>query len=111
GEDEELVGEPFERLIAEKQLIAYSYDGFWQSMDTFKDRQLLENFYASGRAPWQLWGANGNGRAVSAGGREGEQPTWHGFLRGLQPEFDYCRNVCSRYLFPSARGTTTVGAY
>ena len=70
GEDEELVGEPFERLIAEKQLIAYSYDGFWQSMDTFKDRQLLENFYASGRAPWQLWGANGNGRAVSAGGRE-----------------------------------------
>jgi len=59
GEGEELVSAPFERLIAEKQLCAYSYDGFWQSMDTFKDRQLLENVYASGRAPWQLWGANG----------------------------------------------------
>ena len=63
---EELVSEPFERLIAEKQLVAYSYDGFWQSMDTFKDRQLLENLYVSGRAPWQLWGANGNGRSASA---------------------------------------------
>ena len=67
GENEELVSEPFERLIAERQLIAYSYDGFWQSMDTFKDRQLLENFYASGRAPWQVWGANGNGHAAKAG--------------------------------------------
>jgi len=62
-ENEELVSEPFERLIAKKQLVAYSYDGFWQCMDTFKDRQELENRYASGRAPWQLWGANGNGHA------------------------------------------------
>ena len=67
GEGEELVSEPFNRLIAEKQLIAYPYDGFWQSMDTFKDRQLLENMYANGRAPWQLWKANGNGMAVHAG--------------------------------------------
>jgi len=65
GEKEELVSEPFERLIAEEQLIAYSYDGFWQSMDTFKDRQDLENCQASGRAPWQLWGSNGNGHSVS----------------------------------------------
>lgn len=66
GENEELVREPFERLIAEEQLIAYSYDGFWQSMDTFKDRQELENCHASGRAPWQLWGANGNSHTTSA---------------------------------------------
>ncbi len=65
-ENEELVSEPFERLIAEKQLVAYSYDGFWQSMDTFKDRQELENRHASGQAPWQLWGANGNGHAALA---------------------------------------------
>jgi glucose-1-phosphate cytidylyltransferase len=62
GEREELVSEPFQRLIAEKQLIAYPYDGFWESMDTFKDRQHLESLYASGSAPWQVWKTNGNGQ-------------------------------------------------
>jgi glucose-1-phosphate cytidylyltransferase len=61
-EKEELVSEPFQRLIAEKQLIAYSYDGFWVSMDTFKDRQHLESLYASGAAPWEVWKANGKRR-------------------------------------------------
>jgi glucose-1-phosphate cytidylyltransferase len=65
-ENEELVSQPFERLIAEKQLIAYPYHGFWQSMDTFKDRQLLEEFHATGHAPWQVWGTNGNGRPEAA---------------------------------------------
>ena len=41
-EKEELVIEPFHRLLKEKQLIGYAYDGFWASMDTFKDRQHLE---------------------------------------------------------------------
>jgi|SRR6185503_9963648 len=55
---EELVLEPFKRLIAEDQLLAYRYDGFWQAMDTFKDRQSLEQMYASGNAPWEkLWTA------------------------------------------------------
>ena len=67
GEREELVSEPFNRLIAEKQLIAYPYDGFWQSMDTFKDRQLLENMYANCRAPWQVWKSNGHCMAAQAG--------------------------------------------
>lgn len=56
---EELVEEPFHRLLREKQLIGYAYDGFWASMDTFKDRQQLENLYATGAAPWELWKANG----------------------------------------------------
>jgi len=59
---EELVSEPFQRLVAEKQLIGYQYDGFWESMDTFKDRQHLEGLYSSGRAPWEVWKTNGNGR-------------------------------------------------
>ncbi len=58
---EELVAEPFQRLVAEKQLIGYPYDGFWASMDTFKDKQQLESLYASGAAPWEVWKANGNG--------------------------------------------------
>lgn len=52
---EELVEEPFQRLIARDQLLAYRYDGFWQAMDTFKDRQRLEQLYSDGRAPWEVW--------------------------------------------------------
>jgi glucose-1-phosphate cytidylyltransferase len=58
---EELVEEPFHRLLQEKQLMGYAYDGFWASMDTFKDRQQLENLYSSGAAPWEVWKTNGNG--------------------------------------------------
>jgi glucose-1-phosphate cytidylyltransferase len=56
---EELVMEPFHRLLKEKQLLGYVYDGFWASMDTFKDRQQLENLYSTGVAPWELWKRNG----------------------------------------------------
>ena len=52
---EELVHEPFQRLIAEQQLIAHQYDGFWACMDTFKDKQHLDDLYARGNAPWQVW--------------------------------------------------------
>jgi glucose-1-phosphate cytidylyltransferase len=53
--DQDLVEEPFERLIQEGQLMAYKYDGFWACMDTFKDKQLLEDMYASGNVPWHVW--------------------------------------------------------
>ena len=52
---EELVEEPFQRLAAEGKLLAYPYDGFWACMDTFKERQLLEDMYARGRPPWEVW--------------------------------------------------------
>jgi len=52
---EELVAEPFGRLIAERKLLAYPYNGFWAPMDTFKDRQALEEMYNSGKAPWMVW--------------------------------------------------------
>jgi len=55
GPGEELVHEPFQRLVDDDQLLAYEYDGFWQAMDTFKDRQGLEELYAAGNAPWALW--------------------------------------------------------
>jgi glucose-1-phosphate cytidylyltransferase len=56
---EELVLEPFQRLVQEKQLTGYVYDGFWASMDTFKDKQQLETLYSTGAAPWQIWKSNG----------------------------------------------------
>jgi glucose-1-phosphate cytidylyltransferase len=54
-EGEELVEQPFHRLIKDKQLSAYVYDGFWASMDTFKDKQQLESLYSTGAAPWEVW--------------------------------------------------------
>ena len=51
---EELVNEPFQRLIAAKQLTAYEYDGFFAAMDTFKDKQNLDELYESGNPPWEV---------------------------------------------------------
>ena len=56
---DELVEETFARLIAERELIAYPYDGFFQAMDTIKDRQSLENLHESGQAPWRRFPADG----------------------------------------------------
>jgi len=52
---EELVEEPFQRLIAADQLLAYPYDGFTASMDTFKDKQHFDELYSKGKAPWEVW--------------------------------------------------------
>ena len=51
---EELVQEPFRRLIQEHQLIGYRYDQFW-CMDTFKEQQELTDMYNQGHAPWEVW--------------------------------------------------------
>ncbi len=47
--------QPLERLSAEQQLTAYLHKGFWQAMDTVRDRVYLENLWDSGKAPWKLW--------------------------------------------------------
>ncbi|MFW2387952.1 MAG: glucose-1-phosphate cytidylyltransferase [Polyangiales bacterium] len=52
---EELVEQPFGRLIDDGQLTAYKHDGFWEPMDTFKDKQRLDELNRSGDAPWQVW--------------------------------------------------------
>ena len=51
-EGEELVLEPFTRLIAENQLMAYRHESFWRSMDTLRDRQILEDLVERGEMPW-----------------------------------------------------------
>ena len=52
---EELVHEPFKRLIAAQQLVARPHDGFWACMDTVKEMQQLEEMYSQGRASWEVW--------------------------------------------------------
>jgi len=53
-EGEELVVEPFARLIEGGHLMAYKYEGFWRPMDTLRDRQVLEEMVERGDAPWRL---------------------------------------------------------
>jgi len=63
---EELVYEPFQRLIRDGKIWSPRYDGFWQCMDTFKDKQILEELEASGAAPWCLWKNGHNATRVVA---------------------------------------------
>lgn len=46
---------PLEVLATSGQLQAYTHDGFWQPMDTLRDKQYLEELWASGNAPWKMW--------------------------------------------------------
>lgn len=46
---------PLEKLAKDKQLVAYKHEGFWQPMDTMRDKQLLEETWKSGNAPWKIW--------------------------------------------------------
>jgi glucose-1-phosphate cytidylyltransferase len=55
---EELVAEPFQRLIKENQLIGYKYDKFFYCMDTFKEQQELNDMFERGNAPWEVWKNN-----------------------------------------------------
>ena len=55
GDDEELVEQPFFRLIEKKKLAAFPHSGYWQAMDTFKDKINFDRAYARGDTPWQVW--------------------------------------------------------
>jgi glucose-1-phosphate cytidylyltransferase len=55
NEGEELVEQPFRRLIEKRLLATYRHAGFWQAMDTFKDKITLERMEARGECPWMVW--------------------------------------------------------
>jgi glucose-1-phosphate cytidylyltransferase len=55
NEGEELVEEPFARLREKRLLATYKYTGFWQSMDTFKDKIAFERMDGKGECPWKVW--------------------------------------------------------
>ena len=55
ADDTELEGAPLERLAADGELSAYRHDGFWQCMDTLRDKLRLEAMWESRRAPWKVW--------------------------------------------------------
>ena len=55
GDDTQWEKEPMERLAADDQLMAYRYTGFWQCMDTLRDKRRLASLWQSGNAPWKIW--------------------------------------------------------
>ncbi len=55
GDHTSLEREPLERLAADRQLMAFRHPGFWQPMDTLRDKELLESYWSSGEAPWKTW--------------------------------------------------------
>lgn len=58
-EGEDLVFEPFQRLIRDRQLLAYPYDGYWQAVDTAKDKERVDRLYEEGAPPWEVWNGVG----------------------------------------------------
>lgn len=59
NDGEELVVEPFNRLLKLGKLEAHECDSFWAPMDTFKDKQRLDDLFESGEAPWMVWKSDG----------------------------------------------------
>jgi glucose-1-phosphate cytidylyltransferase len=54
-EGDELVEKPFQRLIAQRKLGVYRYQGFWRPMDTFKDKIMFDRMEGHGECPWMVW--------------------------------------------------------
>lgn len=55
GDDTVFEAQPLERLASLGELMAHRHEGFWQSMDTLRDKRLLEELWAKGHAPWKVW--------------------------------------------------------
>ena len=55
GDDSSWEAEPLTGLAADGQLMAFAHTGFWQPMDTLREKEMLENLWDSGRAPWKVW--------------------------------------------------------
>lgn len=55
GDDTPWETTPIERLVAAQQLRAWRHDGFWQPMDTLREKELLESMWETGSAPWKVW--------------------------------------------------------
>mgnify|MGYP001189739550 CR=1 FL=1 len=55
GDSSSFEGKPLENLAKDGQLMAYKHDGYWQPMDTIREKNLLQELWESGKAPWKVW--------------------------------------------------------
>lgn len=66
GDDTVWEEEPLKRLVSENQLSVYRHDGFWQNMDTLRDKHLLQQMWDSGKARWKVWDRAGAAESLAA---------------------------------------------
>ena len=83
GDATVLERDPLDRLARDGELMAYCHTGFWQPMDTIREKQLLEALWESGKAPWKVWDESQHeaGRVLPAEDRADHRP--HGFQGDL----------------------------
>ena len=55
GDETVFEQEPLNELVKNEQLVGYIHNGFWQCMDTLREKKSLENLWESGKAPWKVW--------------------------------------------------------
>ena len=55
GDSSSWEGAPLEHLAQRGEMMAYEHNGFWQPMDTLREKNLLEELWATGKAPWKVW--------------------------------------------------------
>jgi glucose-1-phosphate cytidylyltransferase len=55
GDDTNFERYPLETIAVEGELKAFKHDGFWQCMDTMRDKEFLEELWANDKAPWKVW--------------------------------------------------------
>ena len=55
GDDTVFERDPLEKVAAEGELMSYIHNGYWQCMDTKREKDMLENLWQSGKAPWKSW--------------------------------------------------------
>ena len=55
GDESSWEGQPLRDLSARGEMMAYEHHGFWQPMDTLRDKNMLEDLWSSGKAPWKVW--------------------------------------------------------
>ncbi|MGH7505292.1 MAG: sugar phosphate nucleotidyltransferase, partial [Longimicrobiales bacterium] len=66
GDESVLERESLEQLAEDRQLMAFRHEGFWQPMDTLREKQLLETLWSNGKAPWKTWDTNSGSNARSS---------------------------------------------
>lgn len=57
---EDLIAEPFERMVHDGRLHSMRHEGFWSCMDTYKEKQAMDEMWAHGITPWQVWNLTPN---------------------------------------------------
>lgn len=55
GDNTAWEGEPLLKLVSDRQVMSYEHNGFWQAMDTLREKNILQELWETGRAPWKLW--------------------------------------------------------